>query len=965
MLEFAILGPLEVRHEGRLLDLGGPRRRAVLAVLLLHRGEAVAADRLVQALWGDDAPPTAAKALHVHVSKLRRGLGAAASRLRTESSGYRLAVDPGELDAERFERALDDGRELLVAGQPAEAARALRDALAVWRGPALADLRYEAFAQPEIGRLEELRALAIEERVEADLALGEHSRLIGELEMMIAAHPTRERLRAQHMLALYRAGRHIDALAAYREARTVLDAELGLEPGPELRHLEQAILRHAPELDGADATPAVPPPPPTPTFGREEDVSRVVKMLDEAQCLTLVGPGGVGKTRLAVEVARRVQGQFVTLASTADADRVPAVICDAIHVVRAPEESARAALERVLDRAARVLVVDNLEHLPDASRVLAGLIERHAGLRILATSRQPLRIRAERVFPVEPLNEAPAVALFADRARAHDPSFAVTPAVATICARLSGLPLAIELAAARLAVLTPEALATRLDNALAVLGPGPSDVPARQQTLRATLDWSFALLSESERDVFAALAAFAGGCDLDAAEAVTGASVPVLESLVRQSLVTVRDGRLTMLEPVRQYAAERLADRTDAEILHARHLDHYLDLAERAEHAVWVFQRACPEFESLRREHDNLRKAVEWGLRSDASLAALRLISALGGYASLAGASTEFRRWWDAAFALTEGDLPLPLRARAELARATNADHGRARLELVRRPLALFREAGDEQMTARCLIELAGYMNFQGDHDAARENAERALRLAAAIGDDALIGLALCEVALGTSGLADAMRLAHEAAARLRSAGALVICAEMLSTLGLHALRNKAYDRAEELERQALEDALAIGEPWTIAFVHGNTGLAAFAAGRLAAAETAFRDELLVAHRQGFRTLFYFEGLLGLAALAATKGEDERAAILHGAAWGLNDRPIAPSETTIYEPLQDAISRAHERLGDAAWRTAEVQGGQTTIESAISLAVTTAARSSQSTVRGPSRGNIRGNIQIV
>jgi DNA-binding SARP family transcriptional activator len=386
VLEFRILGPLEVWHDGGALELGGPRLRALLGVLLVRAGESVASEALAQALWGDDAPSTAAKALHVHVSRARRALGPAGERLQTVGSGYCLHVAPGELDADRFEQLCRRGAELPAR----QTATMLREALALWRGPVLADLRYEAWAQGEIRRLEELRALAVEHRVRADLELGEHARLVGELEALVREHPLRERLRAQQMLALYRAGRHADALAAFREARATLDAELGLEPGPELRQLEQAILVHDPSLAApAAAEPGVPVAPPTPTFGRDGDVRQALALLEQTRLLTLTGAGGVGKTRLAIEVARAAGGRFVSLASTADVERVPALICDALLVMRIPGESEAEALDRVLGRGPMLLVVDNLEQLPDAAPLLAGLLKRHAGLRLLATSRQP------------------------------------------------------------------------------------------------------------------------------------------------------------------------------------------------------------------------------------------------------------------------------------------------------------------------------------------------------------------------------------------------------------------------------------------------------------------------------------------------------------------------------------------------------------------------------------------------
>jgi DNA-binding SARP family transcriptional activator len=265
----------------------------------MHRGEPVSADVLTQAMWGEDAPPTAGRTLQVNVSRLRHALGPAAERLQTVGGGYRLRVEPGELDAERFERDCAGASGL----PPAETARALREALAMWRGPSLVDVRYEAWAQSEIRRLEELKAMAVEALIDAEMALGDHARLVGELEALVAEHPLRERLRAQQMLALYRSGRHADALAAFRAARVVLDEQLGLEPGPELRDLERQILVHDPSL-AAPLQAERPPAPPTPTFGRDEDVRSVLDALGQTRLLTLTGPGGVGKTRLAIEVAR-------------------------------------------------------------------------------------------------------------------------------------------------------------------------------------------------------------------------------------------------------------------------------------------------------------------------------------------------------------------------------------------------------------------------------------------------------------------------------------------------------------------------------------------------------------------------------------------------------------------------------------------------------------------------------------
>jgi predicted ATPase/DNA-binding SARP family transcriptional activator len=940
VLEFRILGPLEVWHDGGALALGGPRSRALLGALIVRAGEAVASDALAQALWGDDAPPSAGKALQVQVSRARRALGPAADRLQTVGSGYRLHVAPGELDADRFEQLCRRGAELPAR----EAATVLREALALWRGPVLADLRYEPWAQAEIRRLEELRALAIEDRVKADLELGEHARLVGELEALVREHPLRERLRAQQMLALYRAGRHADALAAFRQARATLDAELGLEPGPELRQLEQAILVHDPSLAApAAAEPGVPAAPPTPTFGRDENIRDVLALLEQARLVTLTGPGGVGKTRLAIEVARAAGGRFVSLASTADADRVPALICDALMVRRIPGESEAEALDRMLGRGPMLLVVDNLEQMPDAAPLLAGLLERHGGLRLLATSRQPVGIQAERLFPVAPLAPGADVALFADRAHARNPGFVLTDAnneaVTAICERVAGLPLAIELAAARLGVLRPADLATRLTTALAVLERGARDAPPRQRTLRATLDWSFDLLEPEEQDAFTALAAFAGGCELDAAEAVTGAGLDVLEGLVAKSLVTSRDGRLFLLEPVRQYAVERLTARADVEAVHGRHFAHLLALAEQAEPELWVRGRSARQLAAIQRELDNFDVALERAFASGRAVDALALAGALGPVGWFTNAGEWMRRSCARALAAAGDEAPAPLRARALLALGNNSADQMADPERLTAALALFQDLGDETGVVRCHLCLSNAKSLRGDYEGGRRMAEEALRRARRLDDPALIGEALGELGLSIDKVEEALPFLREGAERCRRAGSPARAARFLTTAGMAALREDAYDRSEQLQREALDAALEVDDPTLLAIVHGNTGLAALLGGRPDGARAAFRDELTTAHAHGLVT-FYMEGLLGLAALAAADGDDHRAAVLEAAAWALNDRPVFPAEAPVYERVEQRfIAPARARLGRDAWEAASAAARSLSADSAIALAL--------------------------
>src|SRR5215207_5107659 len=382
-MEFRILGSLEVRaDDGGPVALGGAKPRGLLAAMLLHANEPVSAERLAVALWGEDVPAGAVKTVRVHVSRLRRALGDP-DVLTTTPAGYRLRVDAGELDADRFEQLSAEGHRALDDGAPEQAARVLREALAAWRGPALADFGFEAFAQAEIGRLEDERLAALEARVQADLAVGRHGELVGELAQLVAAHPLRERLHGQLMLSLYRSGRQADALQVYRDARDVLVQQLGIEPGTELRALERAVLAHDPELDLARpairadgrAAAAHIPAPPTQTIGRATDLARLRDLVSERPggLVTMVGPGGVGKTRLALELARAIGEQFadgayfVALAPVSGHEHVASTIARQLDLALLPSESPEDGLARQLRERELLLVLDNFEHLLGAA----------------------------------------------------------------------------------------------------------------------------------------------------------------------------------------------------------------------------------------------------------------------------------------------------------------------------------------------------------------------------------------------------------------------------------------------------------------------------------------------------------------------------------------------------------------------------------------------------------------------
>jgi predicted ATPase/DNA-binding SARP family transcriptional activator len=602
-LDFRLLGPLEVSAGGELLPLGGAKQRATLALLLLHASEPVSPDRLIDALWGGRPPETAKTALQGYITQLRRVLEpgrkqrAAGEVLVTTPAGYILRVADGALDLDRFEALARKGHEALVNGRPAQAANLCSSALALWRGPALAEFAYKPWAQTEAERLAELRLVSLEDRIAAELELGHHGELVGELEALVAEHPLRERPRALLMLALYRAGRQAEALDAYQQARHALVDELGIDLSPELRNLQAAILRQDTQL--AAPKPAARPPtnlpaPPTPLVGRERelDETEALLMRRDVRLLTLTGPGGSGKTRLALELAHRGLPHFpdgIFLVELAPVTRPELALSSIVQTLGLKEAGTASSLEQLEGelREREVLVVlDNLEQVLDVGPALAELLLSCSALRLLTTSREPLHLRAEHEYPVGPLDVQKAYELFVQRARAVKPDFSGDGEVEQICRHLDCMPLAIELAAARVRVLSASEIVERLEHhqAIALLTGGARDLPERQQTLRATLEWSHSLLPRDEQRVFARLAVFEGGFSLAAARDVCGADLDAIASLHDKSLLVKRSDqepvRFAMLETVRDFALERLHESNERERVSRAHVEHFLAFVE-------------------------------------------------------------------------------------------------------------------------------------------------------------------------------------------------------------------------------------------------------------------------------------------------------------------------------------------------------------------------------------------------
>ncbi|MER7562889.1 BTAD domain-containing putative transcriptional regulator [Streptomyces sp. NPDC097941] len=710
-VRYRILGTTQaLRPDGTSVPVGGTRLRALLTVLALRPGRTVPVSLLVDEVWGDDPPADATGALQALVGRLRRALGADAVA-SVEGGGYRLTAGPDDIDLHRFERLAGDGMRALADGDPAKAAVVLDDALALWRGPALADLpdRTAEAARVQARRLDALRA-----RHTAALALGQADQCLPELTALCDTHPLDEPLQALRLRALRDTGRTAEALAAYETVRQLLADRLGADPGAELRALHGQLLRPEPPREDRGAAAAAPagegargtdggagtnapaatqttaPSPPgnlrarlTSFVGREADIEAIRGDLAGARLVTLLGPGGAGKTRLSQEAAEAVgdvvrDGVWLAeLAPVDDPDAVPEAVLTAVGaretvMYGAGAEAMRAAgserlddpVERLAEHCGRrsmLLILDNCEHVVDAAaRLTETLLERCPGLTVLATSREPLGVPGELLRPVEPLPEPVALRLLADRGAAARPGFRVdtdeetAAACAEICRRLDGLPLGIELAAARLRMLTARQIADRLDDRFRLLTSGSRTVLPRQQTLRAVVDWSWDLLDEEERDVLRRLSVFAGGCDLAAAEAVCGpVALDALGSLVDKSLVVAApspgqgDGemRYRLLETVAEYAGERLDEvdglRADAE---RAHLTYYRELARTTDPLL----RGPGQLDAigrLEREYENLRTALRRAVADRDEQEGLCLVLSLAWYWQMRDLRIEARNW--------------------------------------------------------------------------------------------------------------------------------------------------------------------------------------------------------------------------------------------------------------------------------------------------------------------------------
>jgi predicted ATPase/DNA-binding SARP family transcriptional activator len=935
-----LLGHLEVEVSGEPVQFEGAKQRRLFAMLALRVPEAVSADDLADGLWGDEPPAGVGQALQKQISRLRRRLGDGGSLLCHRPPGYALDVDPMAIDCRRFEELLRNARTALDRDDSERAAGDLQTALSLWRGDVLADYRFDDFAQIEIARLEELRVEALEERMAAELARGGGEGLVGELQRLVAGHPLRERLRGQLMVALYRAGRQAEALEVMRAGRQMLVDELGIEPGPELRRLERMILAHDSALTADRPGPGLAgrlPAPANETIGREGELAEVQELLvnPRVRLVSLVGPGGVGKTRLALEAARAVASRFpagavhVSLDGAEDAGVLVPEAASALGVVAATAAELGARLAVGTRGSPALVLLDGFDRYLDDARQVGELLAAVGNLTVLATSRAPLRLTAEHAYRVQPLAAPNAAALFVARARAvlGDRAIDDDPEVVrAICARLDGLPLAIELAADRARLLPLRALLERLEDRLELLTGGARDLPERQRSLRATLDWSWDALEEPERHLLGRLTVFEGGASLEAAQAVCadgldgGLEVLVSSLLDKSSLLRIDSGRdaqprFGMLDTVREFAAERAAAGEDVAELERRHARWFLDYCEHvAEQAARTDQRQW--LDRLDQERGNIRLAFERLMQAGAVDESLRLAIAFARALPWDAHAHEVRGWlrqvldaspverratglyWDGVLALSQGLF----------------DDAQAQLEAA---VAAARDEGEQSVEAAALAALGRRAVLVAAPDA-DELCDAAVAVARQTGDPILLADALVNQAGAcerTEAWERGRALAGEALELFRAAGDPYGAAWSLAEQGWYAMVHGRLEESEQCLSEALDLRRRHGDDRRLVEPLIDHAWLMFVRGRGKDATRCFLDCLSLARHVGDQ-FNLGEALAGLSAQAALDGRPADAARLAGASAALHEQMGAPPWESVTAMQEQALVGARNALGD-------------------------------------------------
>jgi predicted ATPase/DNA-binding SARP family transcriptional activator len=916
-----VLGPVEISGPHGPVALRGRGHRTLLARLALRPGQPVASSALIDALW-DEAPPTAPKTLRSHVAHMRRDLRAAdvLNMIVTRDPGYLLRTPPFSVDVVRFESLARRGHQAFVSGDPRAAADQLHAALSLWRGDALDDCRQGQWVRQECARLGDARLDAREDLIGAELALGRHGEVLGELSGLVAAHPFRERLWELLMLALYRSGRQAEALATFRRARSTLVEQLGVEPGTRLRRLENAILAEEPVDEPPVSVQAVAtglPAELTSFVDREEELAKLGGMFAGGRLVTLAGTGGVGKSRLALRCAGQLSAstqsgvRLVELAGLNDRALVPHAVAEALGVRDQSGRSPVDVLVDVLRDQDMLVVLDNCEHLLDAcADFVSVLLKGCPRLLVLVTSRQPLGVEGEQVLVVPPMPvEHAAMRLFAERARAVVADFEVTPenvrTVADLCQRLDGIPLAIELATLVLRTLSPEQILSRLDDRFGLLSGARRGVMARHQTMRAAVEWSFELCTPAERALWSRLSVFAGSFDLEAVEHVCGGEdvLSLVARLVDKSVLASQPVggvvRYRLLETLRQFGSDQLIATGALDGLRRKHLAWFERLATWGERE-WFGPNQALVFSRIHGERANFRAALEFCLDSDVA-AGLRLAGTLWYYWVGCGVFAEGRRWLDAllrkAYAGVERNKALWVNGYVATLQGDTAA-----------AVTMLDECRSQSVD---VVALAYATYVRGAAAVFNDDLPTASELFAAA-NESLTGLGQLDsnVVMTKVGLAMTVAFAGDLPAAV-------------------ALAQEAHAAAEHY-----------GEQWALAYAHYVLGFAACLEGAMGQAVAHAKKCLAIKQT--------FNDLLGialsvelLALLAALSGEAEHAARLLGAAAGIWPRVGVPlfGSRNFAAPHEQCEQLARSALGDHAYHQAHTAGARLTIDQAVTMAL--------------------------